>query len=77
MKKISTTEEVWTPDLSLQRIKDAETIEELEKEITFLKEKDQQLTRYRPNPVTQRRITNALWYASEKIEIIKLTQFKR
>jgi len=74
---ITPSEEIWTPALSLKRIKDAETIEELEKEITFLNKKDQQLTRYRPNPVTQRRITNALWYASEKIQIIKLTQSKR
>ena len=78
MSIISTSsEEIWTPALSLQRIKDAGTIEEVEEEIKILNKKDNQLTRYRPNPITQRRITNALQFAAEKIEIIKLTQPKR
>ena len=62
---------VWTPKLSMSRIKNAETIEEIESEIALLKQKDHLFTTYRPNATMQRRIGNALRYAEEKIQIIK------
>ena len=77
-KKLPPSEEwpVWSPKLSMTRIKNAETIEEIEYEIGLLKQKERLFTVYRPDSIIQRRISNALFYATEKIEIIKLTQFK-
>lgn len=78
-KKLPPSEDwpVWSPKLSATKIKNAVTIEEIEYEIELLKQKDRLFTVYRPNATMQRRIGNALRYAEEKIEIIKLTQFKR
>ena len=71
-KKLPPSEDwpVWTAKLSMTRIKNAETIKEVESEIQLLKQKDHLFTTYRPDPIMQRRIGNALRYAREKIEII-------
>jgi len=70
-KKLPPSEDwpVWSPKLSYQRIKKAETIEEIEYEIALLEQKDQLFTKYRPNATMQRRIRNMIFYAKGKLEI--------
>ena len=72
-KKLPPSEDwpVWTPKLSMSRIRNAEPEEDVKYEIGLLKQKDRLFTAYRPDPIMQRRIGNALRYAEEKIEIIK------
>ena len=77
-KKLPPSEDwpVWSPKLSATKIKNAVTIEEIEYEIGVLKQKRNLFTNWKKDPVMVRRIDNVLQYGQEKIEIIKLTQFK-
>lgn len=59
----------WSPTESLSRIKDAETVEEVESEIKLLNQK-RRISSLLKDTVTIRRIDNALQFGQEKLSII-------
>jgi len=61
---------VWSPKLSMTRIKNAETVKEVEYEIGLLNQKRHLFTVWKKDPVMVRRIDNVLQYSKEKISII-------
>lgn len=71
-KKLPPSEDwpVWSPKLSMTRIKNAETVEDVEYEIGLLNQKRHLFTVWKKDPVMVRRIDNVLQYSQERISII-------